>query len=125
MEVPRVGVQSELLLPAYARATATPDLSLVCDLHHSSWQYRILNWLSEARDRTRNLMVPSWIRFCCATTGTPRSFIVSFLIFKSLSHFEFTFVYTVRLCPDLTDLHAAVELPQHHLLKGCLLEKCI
>ena len=26
---------------------------------------------SEARDQTRNLMVPRWIRFCCATTGTP------------------------------------------------------
>ena len=37
-------------------ATATWDLSLVCDLHHSSWQHPILNPLSEARDRTHNLM---------------------------------------------------------------------
>jgi len=29
MEVPRLGVESELLLPAYTRATATPDLSRV------------------------------------------------------------------------------------------------
>ena len=36
MEIPRLGVQSDLLLPAYARATATPDPSFVCDLHHSS-----------------------------------------------------------------------------------------
>ena len=28
MEVPRLGVQLELLLPAYARATATPDPSM-------------------------------------------------------------------------------------------------
>ena len=35
MEVPRLGVLSELQLLAYARATATPDLSRVCDLHHS------------------------------------------------------------------------------------------
>ena len=34
-------------------------------------QRQILNPLSEVRDRTRNLMVPSWIYFCCATTGTP------------------------------------------------------
>ena len=27
MEVPRLGVESELQLPAYATATATPDLS--------------------------------------------------------------------------------------------------
>ena len=36
MEVPRVGVESELLLPAYATATATLDPSRVFDLHHSS-----------------------------------------------------------------------------------------
>ena len=41
------------------------------DLHHSSWQCRILNLLFEARDRTCNLMVPSQISFCCAAVGTP------------------------------------------------------
>ena len=48
-----------------------PDLSWVCDLPHSSWQHRILNLLSEARDRTCNFMFPSQIRFHCTTTGTP------------------------------------------------------
>ena len=72
MEVPRLGFKLELQLPAYARATAMPDPSRVCDLHHSSQQCRILNPLSEARDGTRNLTVPSQIRFCCATMGTPR-----------------------------------------------------
>ena len=43
-------------------------------LHHSSRQRRILNLLSEARGRSRNLKVPSWIRLHCATTGTPPSF---------------------------------------------------
>ena len=47
---------------AYTRATATWDPSCVCNLHHSSGQNWILNPLSKARDRTRNLMVPSWIR---------------------------------------------------------------
>ena len=32
MEVPRLGVQLELQLPAYTAATATQDLSAVCDL---------------------------------------------------------------------------------------------
>ena len=50
MEVPRLGVESELQLPAYATATATRDLSRICDLHHSSRKYWILNPLSEARD---------------------------------------------------------------------------
>ena len=71
MEVPRLGVESELQLLAHTTVTATADPSRVCDLHHSSWQFRILNLPSEARDRTRNLMVPSRIRFCCAMTGTP------------------------------------------------------
>ena len=49
--------------PMGATAIATQDLRPVCDLHHSSWQCWILNPLSEARDRTPNLMVPSWIRW--------------------------------------------------------------
>ena len=55
-EVPRLGIESELQLPAYTTATATPDLSPICVLHHSSWQCWILNPLSEARDRTHILM---------------------------------------------------------------------
>jgi len=71
IEVPRLGVQWELQLPAYSTATAMQDLSCICDLHHSSQQRRILNPWSEARDQTRNLMVPSQIRFCCTTMETP------------------------------------------------------
>ena len=71
MVVPRLGVESELQLPPYATATAMPDLSHVCDLQHNSWQCQILNPMGEARDRTCNLMVPSWIHFCCTTMGTP------------------------------------------------------
>ena len=71
MEVPRLEVEEEPQLPTYARATATQDQSHVCNLHHSSRQCRILNLLGKARDRTCNLVVPSQIHFCCATTGTP------------------------------------------------------
>ena len=35
MEVPRLGVELELQLPAYTSATATPDLSHIWDLHHA------------------------------------------------------------------------------------------
>ena len=38
MEVSRLEVRSELQLPAYATATATPDPSHTCDLYHSSRQ---------------------------------------------------------------------------------------
>ena len=65
MEVPRLEVESELQLLAYTTATEMQDLTRVCNLHHSLWQRWILNPLSEARDQTRNLMVPSQICFCC------------------------------------------------------------
>ena len=63
MEVPRLGVESELQLLAYATATATP--SCVCDLQHSSRQHQIPDPLGKARDRTRILVgfvstVPQW-----------------------------------------------------------------
>ena len=38
MEVPRLGVQSELWPPAYTTAAATWDLSRICGLHHISQQ---------------------------------------------------------------------------------------
>ena len=49
MEVPRLGVESELPLPVYTTTTATPDPIPDCDLPHSSW-HQIPNPLSEARD---------------------------------------------------------------------------
>ena len=64
---PRLGVKSELHLLVYATATATPDPSHVDKLCHSSWQYRIFNPLSEARDRTHNLMDTSWVHYLWTT----------------------------------------------------------
>ena len=42
MEVPRLGVESELQLLAYITATATPDLSFIWDLHCSLQQHQSL-----------------------------------------------------------------------------------
>ena len=79
MEVPRLRTELEPWLPAYARATATPDLSHVCDLHHHSWQHRILNPLSEARGQNHNLMVPS--RICSPLSHNGNSKNVKYFIF--------------------------------------------
>ena len=49
MEVPRLGVELELQLPAYTTVTAMPDLSSICNLCHSLQQHRILNPPSEAQ----------------------------------------------------------------------------
>ena len=59
MEVPRLGVEYELQLPAYATATATPDISRICSLHHGSWQRWIPNSF-RARDWTQVLMDICW-----------------------------------------------------------------
>ena len=54
-----------------------------------------------------------------------RIFMVSCLTFKSLSHFEFIFVYGVTECSNIIDLHEAVQLSQHYLLKRLFFLHCI
>ena len=87
MGVPWLRVELELQLLAYTTATATWDLSHVCDLHYSSQQCWIPNPLRKARDWTHILMVTSWAHYhwammvggtpyvgfltCWATTETP------------------------------------------------------
>ena len=56
-------VSLELQQPAYTTATATPDASCVCNLHHSSQQRRILNPLNKARDPTHIFTDTSWVRY--------------------------------------------------------------
>ena len=53
MEIPRLGVQSELQLPAYTTATAMPGLSHICGLQ----QWWIPGPLSEARDQICIFMI--------------------------------------------------------------------
>ena len=60
MEVPRLGVESELQLPTYPTATATPDPSFIYNLHHSCWQSQILNPLNEAGGLSFILMDARW-----------------------------------------------------------------
>ena len=78
MDVPSLGVELVLQLPADTTATAMPDPSLAFDLHHRSWQWWILNPLSVARDRTYILMDTSQICFRCTTVGTPGFFFITF-----------------------------------------------
>ena len=83
MEVPKLGVESELQLPTYSTATAKQHPCCVCTLHHSSQQYRIANPLSAVRDRTGILMYTSQIHFCCTTMGTPTSTILKSCLVQS------------------------------------------
>ena len=64
MEVSRLEVKLELQLQAYITTMAMPDLSHICDLHHSSRQHWILSPLSKARNQTCYLVITSQVRDC-------------------------------------------------------------
>ena len=49
---------------------------------------------------------------------------MSYLICKSLSHFELIFAGGME-CSNFIDLHVAVQLSQHHLLKSLSFLHCI
>ena len=114
-EVPRLGVTSELQLPAYSTATAVQDISCVWDLHCSSWQRWILNPLSKARHQTCILMDTSQIfnllshngnsrwmlSFCVLTWGEKMLALLSslflFFIGRLINHGGPTFMTLFRL----------------------------
>ena len=54
-----------------------------------------------------------------------KSFIISGLTFRSLIHFEFTFVFGVRKCPNFILLDVADQFFQHYLLNGLSFLHCI
>ena len=100
MDVSGLAVESELQLPAYATATATPDLSRICN--HSSLQHQILNPLSEPRDGTLILVNTSRVCYCRATVGTLREF--SFIPSLQRGFIMMVFGYCSRIfLPQLYD----------------------
>ena len=54
-----------------------------------------------------------------------RNFIVSDLIFRSLIHLGFIFVYCIRECSNFTLSHVVAWFSQHHLLKRLPFLLCI
>ena len=96
-------VRIELQLVAYTTATAMPDLSHVCYLHHSSWQCQILNSLSEARDWTRMLMDPSRVHYTWAMMGTTKFSLFKFdpscIILSYLFKFDPSCIILSYFCP--------------------------
>ena len=82
MEVPRLGVKSQLQVPAYTTATATWDPSCICDLYHSSWQRWILNPLSKARGQTTF----SWISVRFISVASQQQLPNFFFLWPRLRH---------------------------------------
>ena len=70
MEVPRLGVTSELQLPVYTPATQDP--SHICDLCCSLWQCRSLtHWAKPGVEAASSWILVGFLTHW-ATTGTPR-----------------------------------------------------
>ena len=80
MEVPRLGVQSEMLLPAYATTTAMPDLRHICDLHHSSRQRQIPNPWARPGIKPKT----SWFLVRFTSTDPRRELLFFFFFFFSV-----------------------------------------
>ena len=96
MEVPRLGVKSELQPQAYTTATATPDLNHICNLHHnvlpfqfceisphSLQQHQILNSLRGAKDRTHLLMDTSQVLNLLSPDGNYLNYFFFFCPFRA------------------------------------------
>ena len=64
MEIPRLGVKSELHLPDYAPSHSNVEPELICGLHCSSQQRQIFNPPSEARDQICVVMDTSQVCYC-------------------------------------------------------------
>ena len=80
MEVPRLGVESELQLLACTTATAMQDPSCFCNLCHSLQQHWIFNPSSKARDQTHILMDTSRVLNPLSHNGNSRFlFLVRFI----------------------------------------------
>ena len=125
----RIFLGVELALSPMATATAMQDPSWVCNLHHSLRQRWIPNPLSKARGWTRNLMVPSWICFCCSMPGTPQISFYSLYSRTSQPLFSTRFTYILHpIYPVFQWPHSSVAwqslctslrwkyLPYHHWL---------
>jgi len=84
MEVPRLGVKSELQLPAHSTATATRDPSRVCDLHHSSQQRQILtHWVRPGIEPVSSRILVKFV-----TTEPQGELPGTFKIFSCLSSYH-------------------------------------
>ena len=69
-------------------------------------------WETDLRKQWNDLCQRIFLHMFSST-----SFMMLCLMFKALRHFEFIFVYSVKVYSNFIDLHAAVQFFQHPLLK--------
>ena len=104
MEIPRIGVELELQMPAYATVTATRDPSCISNLYHSSQQCWIPDPLNKAMDWTCILMDTSLIHFHWSTMGTP-----CFVYIHSLKYI-YVYIYIYALIYIQVDMYIYIYM---------------
>ena len=77
-------------------------LFIFCFSFHYSWR-----WI-------KNYLAAIYVRVCSAVVFF-KNFIVYGLTFRSVIHFEFIFVYSVREYSNFILLHVAVQFSKHNL----------
>ena len=85
------------------------DCSLRGSSVHGIVQARILEWVAIAFSE----IFLQFISKNVLPMFSSRIFMVSGLTFRSLAHFEFIFVYGVRICSNFVLLHVAVQYCLH------------
>ena len=122
MEVPRLGVKSELQLPFYTTATAMQDLSQVYNLSTAHHNARSLNPLSKIRDLACILTNTSRVCYLWATTGTPQLIslwgfpcILFVAFFISFNIFSLYLIFVSLIC-----MHLAMFSPWVYFAMQCL-----
>ena len=97
------------------------DLSCICNPHHSTWHWQILNPLSKARVQTCNLIVPSQIHFCYAMTGPPARFIFNWnsvlLILKHIFEMVNSVLCQFNQYVEMLPASRYVTIFYHNILK--------
>ena len=88
MKVPRLGVELELKLPAYAAATAMLDPSSICNLRCSLQQHWILNPLSKARGEPVSSLIEVGSITRWATAGTTLLYVFYSISVKNVSKID-------------------------------------
>ena len=121
MEVPRLGVESELQLQVYTTATAMQDLSCICDLPYSSQQHRILNPLREARDWIHIPMDTSWVLNPLNHNGNSVRIPTMGMSFNLQSIFKFlnclkSVFYSYLLGFSFFDIQVTIKIQAFHLV---------
>ena len=112
MQVPRLGVEWELQMPAYITATATRDLSCICKLQCSYGNTRSLAHWSRLGIEPPS----SWTRFCVLNllSHSENSYTILKVTFHSQLSQNIGYVLPIIQYIPETILHPIVYLPLFH-----------